>query len=167
MGVTCRHVLFSSDNDSNYICRNDSAPARGIQLLGTREFEKLIKSIKDQIEAQGLWVECHKRQINKLQERVAGGVADDVRVATNLELEKEQGLLNNTNKMTGELERFHKQVKNGWGESQCVIGTILCSPPMSFDVRPKGFTEDYAVFELKSSKFRRAFRGNMIDLGAF
>jgi hypothetical protein len=31
----------------------------------------------------------------------------------------------------------------------------------------EGFTEDYAVVELDSSKIKKAFDGNVIDLGAF
>jgi len=38
---------------------------------------------------------------------------------------------------------------------------------IAFNVGPDGFTEDWGAFELDGPKFKDAFKGNFIDLGAF
>jgi len=45
------------------------------------------------------------------------------------------------------------------------LGQIVCSPPITLGAGTEGFTEDYAIVELDSSKFEEAFKGNVIDLG--
>lgn len=66
------------------------------------------------------------------------------------------------------LEKFYGEVEKEWSEpSQRVVGHIACSPPITLSAGAEGFTEDYAVVELDSPKFKKAFKGNVIDLGAF
>ena len=168
LGVTCRHVLFGSDDTANvdYVRPNTGAPPKDVQLLGTRVFERLITSIKIRIERHEIMVEYYGRQIKGLQERVAGEDADDMEAKS--VLKETQVLLDDANEAIKELGKFHEQVKKDWGQvSQRIIGHVLHSPPISVGVGPEGFTEDYAIFELEGSKFGRAFRGNVIDLGAF
>jgi len=49
----------------------------------------------------------------------------------------------------------------------CNFNNIVHSPPITFGAGTEGFTEDYAIVELDSSKIEKAFRGNVIDLGTF
>jgi hypothetical protein len=37
----------------------------------------------------------------------------------------------------------------------------------AFNVGPEGFIKDWGAFEFDSPKFKDAFRGNFINLGAF
>jgi hypothetical protein len=165
LGVTCRHVLFGPQEAANidYI----SAPRKNVQLLSTTAFTKLITSIKIRIALHALSIERYEDRIKKLQKREAGKDADDDREAE-IELKKTKQWLDDANEAIEELGQFHARVEREWGQAKHrVIGHVLRSPAIGFDVGPEGFTEDYAVFELERSKFEKGFRGNVIDLGAF
>ncbi|KAH9047002.1 hypothetical protein EDB83DRAFT_2404331, partial [Lactarius deliciosus] len=64
------------------------------------------------------------------------------------------------------LEKFYKESKKKWSDPrQRILGHIARSPPITLGAGAGRFTEDYAVVELDSSKFKDAFEGNVIDLG--
>jgi hypothetical protein len=167
--VTARHVLFPPNEgpNVNYARTNTSAQPRNLLLLGTKAFENLVESIKIRIGRHGIMVERYNRQIEKLQAREAGEDQDDIEEATG-ELKKTQRLLDEANEAMEALEKFHNEVKKDWSEpSQRVLGHIVYSPRITLGVGTEGFTEDYAVVELDSSKIEKAFKGNVIELGAF
>ncbi|KDQ16285.1 hypothetical protein BOTBODRAFT_64903 [Botryobasidium botryosum FD-172 SS1] len=62
--------------------------------------------------------------------------------------------------------RIKRHVMKYWGhESQRVLGHVVRSPPITLSAGNEGYTEDYAIIELDSSKIdKSAFRGNVIDL---
>jgi hypothetical protein len=159
--VTARHVLFSNrEPNVNYAHTNISAPRRRVLLLGTRAFENLVKCIKVRIGQHIIMVEHYNGEIEGLQARLAGEVDDEVEEATG-QLKKAQSLLDGVNEAIEALQNFHDKVK------ESILGHITRSPPLTFGASTEGFTEDYAVVELDSSKIKRAFAGNVIDLGAF
>ncbi|KIM75663.1 hypothetical protein PILCRDRAFT_92001 [Piloderma croceum F 1598] len=143
--VTARHVLFPPNDrpNINYAHTNTSAPRRNV-LLGTKAFNNFLDSIKIRIGQHSIMVECHERQIEKLQVRVAGEDKEDIEKATK-QLEKAQQLLDDAREAIQALEEFYNASKKNAGI--------------------KGFTEDYAVVKLNSSKIKDTFKGNMIDLG--
>ncbi|KAF8970664.1 hypothetical protein BDZ97DRAFT_55681 [Flammula alnicola] len=175
--VTARHVLFPPNEGPNldYTRTNTSTRRRNILLLGTEAFDNLAKSIKIKIGRHGVMAEHYSRQIEELQEQIeklkereAGEDEDedDVEEATG-ELEKIQRLLDEANKAMEALDKFHDEVRKKWRQpSQRVLGHIIRSPPITLGAGTEGFTEDYAVVELDSSKIEKAFVGNAIDLGA-
>ncbi|KAI9450878.1 hypothetical protein BJY52DRAFT_1206074 [Lactarius psammicola] len=146
--VTARHVLFPPNEgpNVNYPLTNTSAPRHDVLLLGTKAFENLVKSIK-----------------TRIGQEEAGGDQDDVEEATG-ELKKTQRLLDEANEAMKALEKFHDEVKKDWSQpSQRVLGHIIRSPPITLGTGSEGFTEDYAVVELDSSKIDKAFKGNPDD----
>ncbi|KAH8119558.1 hypothetical protein DFH11DRAFT_1838878 [Phellopilus nigrolimitatus] len=145
LGLTCHHVLFKTDAQTN----NDY----------------LLASIKLRIGRHGIMVELHKQEIKTLEEREGGDDDEDVEEARE-ELEKTRPLLTNANRAIEDLERFYEQVKSEWGPpKQRTIGHIRSSPAVTFHVGLEGFTEDWGAFELDGPKFKDAFKGNYIDLG--
>lgn len=112
-------------------------------------------------------VERYEWQIEKLQARVVGEDKEDVEKATK-QLEKAQRLLRDAREAVHALEEFYEESKKKWSKpSRRVLGHIARSPPITLGAGTEGFTEDYAVVELDSSKIKGAFKGNVIDLGAF
>jgi hypothetical protein len=169
LGLTCHHVLFKTDMETNsgYHFAGAGAPRKYVQLLGTRAFERLLASIRTRFSRYRDVVVPYERLIRRLEARVGGDDEEDVAEARR-ELRRARGLLDHTNEAIGDLERFHEKVKKEWGEPmQRIIGHICSSPPMAFNVGPEGFTEDWGAFELDGEKFRDAFQGNSIDLGTF
>jgi hypothetical protein len=111
-------------------------------------------------------VEIYGRQIKRFEARV-GGDEEDVAEAKK-ELKQTRGLLDDANEAIKDLEKFYEKVKKKWGKpSQRTIGYIRSSPAITLNVGPEGFTEDWAAFEADGPKFKDAYKGNFIDLGAF
>ncbi|KAI0272413.1 hypothetical protein BC834DRAFT_921886 [Gloeopeniophorella convolvens] len=154
--VTARHVLFPPNEQPNidYARTNTGMRRRNVLLLGTKAFDNLVRSIKIRIGGHGIMVEWYERQIEKLRAREAGEDEDDI-----------QSSLTETNDAIKALEKFHDQVKKEWSQpSQRILGHIAHSPPITLGAGKEGFTEDYAIVELDSSKFKKPFKGNVIDL---
>ena len=165
--VTARHVLFPPDGPNvDYARTNTSAPRRDVLLLGTKAFDHFLDSIRIRRERRNIMVEHHERQIEKLRARVAGEDKEDVERSTK-QLEKAQQLLDDALKATKALRKFYHESEKWREPSQRVLGHIARSPPITLGAGTEGFTEDYAVVELDSSKVKNAFKGNVIDLGAF
>ncbi len=167
--VTARRVLFPPNERPNvgYARTKPSAPRRDIFPLGTKTFDNLIKSIKIRIGRHGIMAECYNWQIEKLQEREAGEDKEDAKKATG-ERKKIQRLLDEANEAMKALDEFHDEVTKKWSHpSQRILCHIAHSPPITLGDGTEGFTEDYAIVELDSSKVEKAFRGNVIDLGTF
>ncbi|KAH9925767.1 uncharacterized protein B0H18DRAFT_1169292 [Fomitopsis serialis] len=167
LGLTCHHVLLKTDATTidDYVFTGVGAPRKNVQLLGTRAFDKLLSAIKMRISRHGMMVGHHEQQIKRLEARVDDAYEEDVAEAGK-KLEKTQAQLEDANKAIEDLEKFYETVKEDWGQaSQRIIGHIRSSPAVSFNVGPKGFTEDWRAIELDGPKFRDAFKGNFIDLG--
>ncbi|KAG9111561.1 hypothetical protein FRC07_008046 [Ceratobasidium sp. 392] len=146
--VTARHVLFPPSYGPNvdYPHTNTGTRRRNVLLLGTKAFDDFLNSIMIRIGQHSLMVGVYEDRIEDLRTRLAGEDGEDLEKATK-HLEKTQ-----------RLEKWRKP-------SQRVLGHIVRSPPITFGAGTEGFTEDYAVVELDSSKIKNAFKGNVIDLG--
>jgi hypothetical protein len=179
LGLTCHHVLFKTDGETNddYVFVGAGAPRKHVQLLGNRAFKKLLASIKLRIGRYGIMVEIHEGQIWGLRARVDGNDEEDAAEARKElrktqqlleELRKTQQLLEDANEAIEDLEKFYDKIRKDWGQpKQRTIGHIRSSPAIAFNVGLEGFTEDWSAFELDGPKFKDAFKGNFIDLGAF
>lgn len=157
--VTARHVLFppNEEPDVDYACTEPSAPRRDVLLLGTRAFDNLDESVKKRIRRNTFMVEYYERCVEESQAREAAR-----------ELKGNQCLLDNAIKAIKVLEEFHDEVKKNWSlPSQRILGHIARSPPITLGAGTEGFTEDFAIVELDSSKVEKVFEGNVIDLGTF
>ncbi|KAF9505952.1 hypothetical protein BS47DRAFT_1367685 [Hydnum rufescens UP504] len=149
--LVARHVLFPLKSDLNYTHTNISAPRRNVLLLGTQAFNNLVKTVEIKIESRGIAAEIYGREIEGLQEREAGEDNYDVKKAT----------------------RGGRPLKGCWmmrtRQSKPLMSSVdeatSSLPPLTFDAGMEGFTEDYAVVELDSSKIAKTFMGNVIDLG--
>jgi hypothetical protein len=62
-------------------------------------------------------------------------------------------------------DMLHKRVKNEWSSiSQCIIGHVVCTPPITIQTPPYGFSNNSAIIKLDKKRFRTAFNGNVMDL---
>ncbi|KAG9089541.1 hypothetical protein FRC07_012316, partial [Ceratobasidium sp. 392] len=103
--------------------------------------------------------------VEKLRVRVAGEDKEDSEKATK-QLEKVQRLLDDAREAMEVLEKFYDESQKKWSKPiRRVFGHISRSPPLTLGAGTEGFTEDYAIVELRSSKIINAFNGNVIDLG--
>lgn len=159
--VTAHHVLFPSTEekpDISYTNTNTSAPRRDVLLLGTEAYSSLVESIKSSIQDSDGIVGIYERQIKTLEAKEA----DDFEAMHRLNTT--QSALEIANKARLDLQNLHNEINKWKTPDQRILGHIVRSPRVSYGVGTEGFTEDYAVVELDSSKIKKAFTGNMMDL---
>lgn len=179
--VTARHVLFPPNGPNVDYTYTDSnkPPRRNILLLGRKAFDKLIRSIRIRIHNHATQAQHLGRQIEYYQEKIDArqdkskdyGADDEGTVVAEIKkrkagLERYQQELDDANRVISALKDFHDEVKKDWHrKSQRVLGHVVRSPPLTFGAGPEGFTEDYALIELDSTRFEGAFEGNKLHIG--
>ena len=168
--LTARHVLFPPNEGPNvtYTYTNNGAPCRNVLLLGTKAFDNLIESINTKIKGLSRKAEIYNQRIEESQESEAKSEA--LKYGIDMERQKTlwQEIFDQGKEQMRVFDVFRNDVTKKWSQpSQRILGHIVHSPPITRDTGAEGFTEDYALVELDSSKFKDAFRGNVIDLGTF
>ncbi|KAG8906563.1 hypothetical protein FRB99_006677 [Tulasnella sp. 403] len=165
LGLSCRHVLFGSNEANVDYVRHHSRPRKDVLLLGTRAFNNLVDSIKLRIGRYGISVKRYRKQIEGFVAREAGTNPVDVEKARANRIET-QGFVDNAEKAMEALAKLLDCVKKEWSQlDKRVIGHILRSPAISLGVGPHRFTEDWGIFVVDRSKLGDGFQGNKIDLG--
>ncbi|KAG8816620.1 hypothetical protein FRC19_011909 [Serendipita sp. 401] len=160
--VTARHVIFHPDEDSNELYQHhydSSQPSRNVLLFGDAGIEKQITAIKTEISDKHLIIEHLENRLEYAVQR--GG---EIAVAEQNDI---LPLLEEAKEAIGALEEFLTNVLRDWEKRENrVLGHVVLSPPISLGVGEEGFTEDWAVIEIDSSKVDLTnFVGNAIELG--
>jgi hypothetical protein len=168
LAVTARHVLFPLDEDNtDYVRANNSAPRKDVILMGPGSFKNLLLSIMIKIGRHGKAIKLYERQIQDFEERAASDDEDHAAHARQ-DLKKTRRLLDEANEAIGELNVLYKRTREHWSkQTQRIIGHVVHSPAITVGSDPRGFTTDYAVVKLDKEKFRKSFKGNVLDLGEF
>jgi hypothetical protein len=168
LAVTARHVLFPSDEaNTDYACTNNSTRRKEVLLMGTKAFQNLLTSIMIRIGDHGTMLETYERWIEEYEERAAGDDEEDAKQAKK-SLTETKRRLDEAIEAIDDLGEFHERTKKDWSKpSQRVIGHVVRSPAITVGTSPYDFTKDYAVVKLDKEKFKKSFKGNVLDLGAF
>jgi len=158
--VTARHVVFKPDRNENkhFECTDDSQPYN-VALFDEVAFEEYLQPIETEIQDQAIIASIMGKRLAVLQGR------DDLEA--NAKRQKAQAELDNARKAQKALQTFHQDVLTHWNtlESRLVDHVIL-SPPISVGYGSQGYTEDWAVIEMNTSKIdTKNYQGNCIDLG--
>jgi len=159
--VTARHVVFPSNKNKNehfeYNINNDSH-RHNITLFGDAAFTKYLESIKTEIEAKTLLTGHHEERIRAVEGR------DDPEA--NEERQHAQRKSKEAAESVKALYPFYQDVSMRWAAPESrVLGHVVLSPPINVK-NSEGYTEDWAVIEIDSSKIDASnFKGNAIDLG--
>ncbi|KAL5514043.1 hypothetical protein ACEPAG_2804 [Sanghuangporus baumii] len=165
LGLTCRHVLISSNDTNVDYVYHSGAPAREVLLLGKRAFTNLVDSIKVRIGRYGIAIERWSSQIAGFERREQGPDAVDAAKARPDRVET-QRLVDKAETAMDALAELLKQVNQDWSQpNNRVLGHVLHSPAIALGVGPRRFTEDYGIFEVNRDKLGEDFQGNKIDLG--
>jgi hypothetical protein len=171
LGLTCHHVLFEAERaeenkNKDYLLKAGEQ-LMYVQLLGDRRFDKLLYSIQERIRRHQDMIPVYKARIQGSERRLEGDDEEQNAEATK-SLKTNREMLGEAIQAIKDLEKFNEKVRKDWSDpSQRNIGHIHTSPALSVLVGEEGFTEDWGAVELDGAKFRHAFKGNVIDLGAF
>ncbi|KAF7795267.1 hypothetical protein EIP86_006420, partial [Pleurotus ostreatoroseus] len=157
--LTTRHVLFHPDKSANKhyaFEERTGAPQVKVMLLGQAAFNARVKQIQYQIN--------HMKNTLELREKppvVQLAVGDPAAYEEYVEAEKEK-----LRSAIEASEMLLADVRRDWlDEENRVIGHVVLSPPISFNVGNDGATEDWAVVEMHATKVSKLnFICNMIDL---
>ncbi|KIL61719.1 hypothetical protein M378DRAFT_82158, partial [Amanita muscaria Koide BX008] len=121
--VTARHVVFHLDNDSNelYQHRNSSQRPRNVLLFGDAAIEKHITAIESEIGGKHIIIEHLESWLE------------------NAEQSEIRSFLSWRRRVLVDISRDWKKWKNR------VLGNVVPSPPIGFDVGEEGFTYTLAI----------------------
>ncbi|KAF9553283.1 hypothetical protein CPC08DRAFT_767677 [Agrocybe pediades] len=165
LGLTCHHVLFPTLATSNNEYRfSRSAPRKTVQLLGTKAFSELLPAVQSHFDNANAACASKASEIQLLESRQP--VHDVSHSEVIQELERLQDELSKNEKIKKARKELLDYVRRGYGTpEQRVIGQVLYSPKLQFDVGEEGFTEDWALFEIDEDRLKEpTFRGNVIEL---
>ncbi|QRV93321.1 hypothetical protein RhiJN_21339 [Ceratobasidium sp. AG-Ba] len=159
--LTARHTLFHPDHTDNkhYSLRHPSEKTTKVLLFSDDAFQKHVESIKWEISTKQILLTQLTRR-----KRAVEGQDDDEAEEDRTEVEC---LENNAKKAITALQKLLDEVIHDWTPpANRAIGHVVLSPPLGCSVKPDGYTEDWAVVEINSSRIDKTnFVGNCIDLG--
>ncbi|KAF9480021.1 hypothetical protein BDN70DRAFT_857648, partial [Pholiota conissans] len=158
--LTAKHVLFRVDEENIHYQYYGSGPRRNVLMMGTSGLETCIRAIESKIDNT-------QYAIGLLQLRLAD--VDRIEDPEDAEREREciQGRIGKQERDMAELEQFLVNVKTDWLDPKSrILGHIVLSPPLILASGKDGFTQDFAVIEVDTTKIDASnFIGNAIDLG--
>jgi hypothetical protein len=159
--VTARHVVIRLDKNNNelYQHSNASQPRKKVLLFSDPAVEKHITAIESELSGKEWIIKHFERRLEATEQM---GEEDGQAERDNVEPQ-----LKKARKAIGVLRTFLSDVSRDWKEKKDrVLGHVVLSPPIGFNVGEKGFTEDWAVVQVDKSKIDAAnFIGNAVDLG--
>ncbi|KAG8729857.1 hypothetical protein FRC11_007882 [Ceratobasidium sp. 423] len=156
--VTARHVLFPPGESENELFEHkENRPHHNVNLFGDAAFKGHLEFIQSKIEDMEDRVASLEWHIKTLE-----GTPE-----ANTKREKAQVKLGEAEENLATLKTFYRGVSDRWGPPENrVLGHVVLSPPIDVGVGSEGYTEDWAVIEIDSSKIDKSnFDGNAIDLG--
>ena len=153
--VTARHVVFHPDNDSNefYEHSNPSQCRRNVLLFCDAAVEQHIRAIELEIHFKRTDIEYLERPF------------EDAKLMDEEERNRALTQLEEARKAVEILEKFLADCSDWKKRENRVLGHVVLSPPIGFNVGEDGSTEDWAVIEIDDSKVDSTnLLGNIIDL---
>jgi hypothetical protein len=162
LGVSNCHVL-RKNTDVDYEFKGSGAPKQYVRVNGLRRFQQGLDDIRALIGDHGMVAEFFTRDIVKLEAK-ENPDREDARA-----LRKTREKLLEQQDVIAELEAFHDEVKNHWGDIGLRnIGHVRYAKAISVDIEGGTlYTEDWAAFEVDEAKVKPEFEGTVVDLGAF
>ncbi|KIK65003.1 hypothetical protein GYMLUDRAFT_381919 [Collybiopsis luxurians FD-317 M1] len=157
--VTARHVVFPPEKNDNklFVYKNGSRHHK-VALFGPKAFEDYLKSIEAEIKRKDIIAAYHAGEMNALRGNNSA--------AADRKRHREQANFDEVERAKRELQIFYSKTQASWKPlANRALGHVILSPPIKFGAG-EGYTEDWAVIEIDTSKIDRDnFDGNVIDLG--
>ncbi|KAM5543708.1 hypothetical protein V8D89_002325 [Ganoderma adspersum] len=158
--VTARHVVFESDKDDNttYEGKNAGAPRQDVVLLGDQAYRNLTLSIMVEIGKKGMNIQTFKNRLEAVEGK-EGREFDGERTHAQSGIAAAEDAIVKLTKLHEEAMRWEKLEDR-------VIGHVVYAPPVTLGADPGGYTEDFALIEIDTSRFDASnVKINCIDLG--
>ncbi|KAM5543702.1 hypothetical protein V8D89_002319, partial [Ganoderma adspersum] len=158
--VTARHVVFRTKEGNNELFenKNPSTPRRDVVLLGEGAYQGLASSITAEIGKQERSIDVFKKHLQAL-ERAEGEQSNE-------ECTQARSGITVAEDAIEKLRKLHDDAKRWEKLEDRVIGHVVYAPPITLGAEPGGYTEDFALIEIDTSRFDASnVKINCIDLG--
>ncbi|KAH7888331.1 hypothetical protein F5I97DRAFT_2002004 [Phlebopus sp. FC_14] len=145
--VTARHVVFKPDKDDNkeYECKNAT-------------YKSLVHSIMVEIGNKGMSIQTLKKRLKAIEGKEGPRFDRERTQAQNGIMAAEEAI--------EELTALHEETKRWEKLEDRVFGHVVYAPPITLGAGPDGYTEDFALIEIDTSRFDASnVKINCIDLG--
>ncbi|VDC03067.1 unnamed protein product [Peniophora sp. CBMAI 1063] len=157
--VTARHAIFSPEEDDGTLYRHTEGSERPpclVQLFADDAFERHKEFLQEMIQKYRGFIDIQSSSIKRFD-----GRTDQAAIEARRYCEHDVG---NARRMLSELDAISKFVET-FGEGDRVLGHVVLSPPIGYNIGPQGYTEDWAVIEMFPAKISAGnYRGNAIVL---
>jgi len=152
--ITARHVLFPQENNAAYDRRSTSSPRVNVIIFAPNAFNNYLKQIEQAILDERVMVDYHERCIE--------AAPQDLQLRDH----EERDLAKAKEAIAAFQNHYHYVVQHWTDIKNRILGFVRFAPPITIDVGPKGYTQDYALIQIDSNKIDScSFTGNAIDLG--
>jgi hypothetical protein len=157
--VTARHIIFTSNENNHFECKDNSQPRYDVALFGDSAFQKYLRLIKIELWGNEIEAEQHEHRIGLVEGK------DDKEAM--MERQQAQRELEKAREATELLNVLYEDVSSRWATPESrLLGHVVLSPPINHSTGGESYYEDWAVTEVDSSKIDASnFKGNAIDLG--
>lgn len=157
--VTARHVLFGEEESNVHFHWNVNHPKRNVLLFSDDDFKKHTTAIPAAISGKHVLIAQLERRLECSRQLDEKDLAAELRRIEYQSVKAEQ--------VIEDLKNFNAEISRGWKKREDrKLGFVVVSPPLALNVGEEGFTEDWALVEIDSSKIDSTnFVGNAIDLG--
>ena len=149
--LTARHVLFHPHEVANekYEDKENSGPSKvKVILLGQAAFRARVENIEKEIDYLTMMSED---LTTRLESALAGKIRDENEAKEEREVVERK--MKETEEAIEASNSFLADILRDWqDEENRVIGHVVLSPPISFNVGNDGATEDWAVVEVDATK---------------
>lgn len=161
-GVSNCHVL-RKNTTIDYVHKG-GAPRNHVRICGSRRFERALEEISKEIRHHTILAGASERAIIHLQQReeeAAESVKDEIQWRRRQLAEEKAAII--------DLEDFRGAASRHWSNINLHrdIGYVRYAQAIKVDQGRTGYTTDWAAFLVTEDKVRKAFEGNVVDLGAF
>lgn len=162
--LTARHVLFHPSKEENMLYEfheGRGQASRKVLLMGEAAFEARCKAIKSAIGTKQVIIEHLNGRLKAADEMEDEEDANAERKAAKYQMEGAE-------KAITALKKLLADVARDWtDEENRILGHVTLSPPIGLDDGDDGFTDDWAVIQMRPSMITKLnFIGNAIDLGS-
>ena len=169
--TTNKHVLSAEGQlYQDYVYGGGGAPRPKVRLLGERGYEETVGDTRlavDTMVDEALRLRQEVKRLTKELDAATDYDENDENDDARQGLQRTIARLTEMKTDSVALQKFFNTILTQWNKlEKRTIGHTAWAPAISHTVNNTHHTRDIGVFELVPEKFARAFRGNLVDLGA-
>ena len=169
MAVTNKHVVSNNTTTGYQYSGRPGVPKRLIRNCGGRRFQKIVDETRAMLAIKLDDTKVFAEQIAELVAKLGAPDYDEEDAADdNRDKQRKEVDLERAKDDVKTLDDFLKLLTSTWSDKlQRIAGYLDWAPKIANDVDHRRYTRDIGVMALEEDKFKPAFKGNHVYLGAY